>query len=74
MYVDGLYKHLEQLDGDVVTRETIEMFRENMVNGESFLELSEEYVCELQLEERKPIIQLINSYCPQTAQSFGMSP
>ena len=70
MSVDGLYGYLgERLNPDVVRRETIEAFREAMVDGETFLEMTEEDVRELEptikLGERKAIKRLIDSYCPQ---------
>ena len=54
MSFDGLYDYIWAcLDTDVVRRETIEAFREAMVNGETFLEMTEEDVRELEPAWRK---------------------
>ena len=68
MSVDGVFEYLAQtLDQDVVARESIEAFRENRINGESFLELTDDDLRELipKLGERKAVQRLIKSYCPQ---------
>ena len=66
--VDGVFEYLAQmLDQDIVARESIEAFRESRINGESFLELTDDDLRELipKLGERKAVLRLIKSFRPQ---------
>ena len=66
--VDGLYGYLRQhLERDTVGSETIEAFRESRINGESFLELTDEELLEIipVLGERKAVKRLIDSFNPR---------
>ena len=56
MLVDGVFQYLARtLDEDVVARESIEALRHSKINGESFLELTNDELRELLpvLGERK---------------------
>lgn len=62
--VDGLYDFLwDTLDSDTMSRESIEEFRNNRINGMSFLTLTDEELKEIVpvLGERKVVKRLIYS-------------
>ena len=61
--VDGVCDFLDQqLGEDIVARETIEEFKENRINGEAFVELTDEELTELvpKIGERKAIKRIID--------------
>ena len=76
MSVDDLYDFLRKtLDIDVVARETIEDFRINRINGESFLTLTDTELLEIVpvLGERKAVRRLIDSFSRKDSQLLSLS-
>lgn len=63
--VDGVCEYLEQTDN--IERQTVDVFRENRINGQSFLDLTDDDLRELvpRLGERKSIKRLVESFNPQ---------
>ncbi len=66
--VEGIYEYLERtVDEDTIEWETLQMFNDYKIHGQSFLDLTNVDLRELvpKLGERKAIKRLVDSFHPQ---------